>query len=253
MLFLRESYAYVILQWKTNRLRKETGNPHLRSALDTGRDPKELFKFSIVRPIKMLFLSPIVFLMSLYMATIYGYLYLMFTTFPQVFEVQYGFSNGSVGLTYLGTGIGSFFGLVFCGAVSDRLVATLTKRNGGTVKPEYRLPAMFIGALIVPIGLFLYGWTADQKVHWILPIIGTGFLGAGMFTIFASRPASWSERLGLTLNRCQLLPTWLMLTRSMLPLYQLRRPSFAPFSERCSPLRVTACTTSWEWDGERRF
>ena len=217
MLFMRESYAYVVLQRKTNRLRKETRNPHLQSALDNGRDPKELFKFSIVRPVKMLFQSPIVFLMSLYMATLYGYLYLMFTTFPRVFEIQYGFSNGSVGLTYMGTGIGSFFGLVFCGAVSDRLVATLTKRDGGTVKPEYRLLAMFIGALIVPIGLFLYGWTADKKMHWILPIIGTGLFGAGQFTIFVSRPASWSERLGLTLNRCRLWPTWLMLTRSMLP------------------------------------
>jgi len=195
MLFMRESYAYVILQRKTNRLRKETGNPHLRSALDTGRDPKELFKFSIVRPIKMLFLSPIVFLISLYMATVYGYVYLLFTTFPRVFQIQYGFSSGSVGLTYLGMGIGSFFGLVICGATSDRLVATLMKRHGGTAKPEYRLPTMFIGALLVPIGLFLYGWTADKKVHWILPIIGTGFVGVGMFTIFVSRPASWSERL----------------------------------------------------------
>jgi hypothetical protein len=253
MLFMRESYAYVILQRKANRLRKETGNLNLRSALDTGRDPKALFKLSIVRPIKMLFLSPIVFLMSLYMATIYGYLYLMFTTFPRVFEIQYGFSNRSVGLTYLGTGVGSFFGLIFYGAVSDRLVAALTKRNGGTVKPEYRLPVMFVGALIVPIGLFLYGWTADRKMHWILPITGTGFLGAGMFTIFVSRPASWSERLGLTLNRCRLLSTWLMLTRSMLPPYQLRRPFFAPFSERCSPWQGIACTTLWEWDGERLF
>lgn len=67
---MRESYAYKILQWKTERLRKDIGNPHLRSALDTGKDPKELFKSSILRPIKMLFLSPIVFLMSLYMATI---------------------------------------------------------------------------------------------------------------------------------------------------------------------------------------
>lgn len=186
---MHESYAYVILQRKTNRLRQEAGNPHLRSALDTGKNPKELFKFSIVRPIKMLFLSPIVFVMSLYMATVYGYLYLMFTTFPRVFETQYGFPNSSVGLTYLGTGIGSFIGLVFCGAVSDRLVATLTKRNGGAAKPEYRLPAMFIGALLVPIGLFLYGWTADQKLHWILPIIGTGFFGAGLFSIFVSRSA----------------------------------------------------------------
>ena len=190
MLFMRETYAYVILQRKTSRLRKGTGNPHLRSAFDTGRDPKELFKFSIVRPVKMLFLSPIIFLMSLYMATIYGYLYLMFTTFPRVFQIQYGFSHGSVGLTYLGVGIGSFFGLALCGAVSDRLVMTLTKRNGGTAKPEYRLPTMFIGALVVPIGLFLYSWTADKKVHWILPIIGSGFVGAGMFAVFVSRPAS---------------------------------------------------------------
>jgi hypothetical protein len=200
---MRESYAYVILERRTKRLRKETGNPNLRSALDTGRDPKELFETSIVRPIKMLFLSPIVFLMSLYMATIYGYLYLMFTTFPRVFEGQYGFANGSVGLTYLGAGIGAFFGLVFCGAISDRLLKTLTKRNGGTPKPEYRLPAMFIGALIVPIGLFLYGWSADKRVHWIVPIIGTAFLGGGMFLIFVSCPAYQIKGMQLTLNRCR--------------------------------------------------
>ena len=183
---MRESYAYVILQRKTRRLQKETGNPHLRSALDTGKNPKALFKHSIVRPIRMLFLSPIVFLMSLYMATVYGYLYLLFTTFPRVFQGQYGFSNGSVGLTYLGSGIGSFFGLALCGATSDRLVVALTKRNGGAARPEYRLPTMFIGALIIPIGLFLYGWAAEKKVHWIVPIVGTGFLGAGMFFVFVS-------------------------------------------------------------------
>jgi multidrug resistance protein len=151
LLFMRESYAPIILQQKTNRLRKSTSNPSLKSALDTA---------------------------------VYGYLYLLFTTFPRVFEDQYGISGGSLGLTYLGTGVGSFFGLVFCAALSDRLVARLTKQNGGTAKPEYRLPVMFIGALVVPIGLFLYGWAAEYKVHWIVPIIGTAFLGAGLFMIF---------------------------------------------------------------------
>ncbi|KAM0793991.1 fluconazole resistance protein [Usnea florida] len=154
LLFMHESYAYVILQRKTDRLRKETGNQHLRSILDTGKEPKELLQFSIVRPLKLLFLSPIVFMMSLYMATIYGYLYLI------------------VGLAYLGVGIGSFLGLALCGAVSDRLVVALTKRNGGTVIPEYRLPTMFLGVLLVPI------------VQWIMPIIGSGFVGAGMFAVF---------------------------------------------------------------------
>ncbi|KAF2658464.1 MFS general substrate transporter [Lophiostoma macrostomum CBS 122681] len=182
--FMQESYAYVILQKKTKRLQKETGNPNLRSALDTGKTPKEQFKVAIVRPLKMLVLSPIVFLMSLHMAIVYGYLYLLFTTFPRIFEGQYGFHEKNIGLTYLGSGIGSFCGLSFMGLASDRILVALTKRNGGVAKPEYRLPAMFIGAVLVPCALFLYGWTAYYKVHWIVPIIGTAMLGAGMFTIF---------------------------------------------------------------------
>lgn len=183
---LRESYAYVILDRKASRLRKETGNPNLRSVLDTGRSPKELFLFSIVRPTKMLFLSPIVFLLSLYTAVIYGYLYLLFTTMTEVFEMQYGFSQGSVGLAYLGIGIGSLLGLFVLGAISDRLLQRLTKSNGGVSKPEYRLPPMFVGSWLIPLALFWYGWTAEKKDAWILPIIGTGFLGVGMIITFVS-------------------------------------------------------------------
>ncbi|TVY34556.1 Efflux pump [Lachnellula subtilissima] len=152
LFLLRESYPFVILKWKTQRLRKETGNQNLRSALDTGK--------------------------------IYGDIYLLFTTFDRVFQGQYGFSSGIVGLVYLGSGIGSFFGLLFCGGISDRLVKELTKRNGGSAKPEYRLPAMFVGAVVLPLGLFMYGWTADKKVHWIAPIIGVGLVGFGLFAIF---------------------------------------------------------------------
>ena len=137
----------------------------------------------------MLFLSPIVLLLPLYMVTIYGYQYLMFTTFPRVFEGQYGFRNSNVGLVYLGIGIGFLVSLVFSGMVSDRLVIYLTKRNGGTAKPEYRLPLLFIGALLAPIALFLYGWTANDKVHWSVPIIGSALLGAASFSIIVSRSA----------------------------------------------------------------
>jgi hypothetical protein len=53
---------------------------------------------------------------------------------------------------------------------------------------------MFFGAFIVPIGLFLYGWSASDKVHWIVPIIGTGFLGAGLFIIVVSFPGQERRR-----------------------------------------------------------
>jgi len=180
---LRESYPYVILKRKTERLREQTGNVNLRSKLDTGKSTKDHITFSVVRPLKMLLLSPIVFLLSLYMAIVYGYLYLLFTTFPRIFQGQYGFSNGSVGLVYIGVGVGSFFGLIFTAAVSDRQVQILAKRYGGAAKPEYRLPAMILGAFIIPIGLFLYGWSAEKKLHWFLPVLGTAFLGAGLFII----------------------------------------------------------------------
>ncbi|CAI7671642.1 unnamed protein product [Penicillium palitans] len=180
---VRESYAPTILARKTKKLQKETGNMNLRSALDTGRTPKELFLYSIVRPTKMLFLSPIVFLLSLYVGVIYGYLYLLFTTITSVFEEQYNFSQGSVGLTYLGLGVGSLIGLFILGATSDRLLNYLSVKNGQK-KPEYRLPPMIPGAVFVPISLFMYGWTAYYKTHWIVPIIGTSFLGAGMMITF---------------------------------------------------------------------
>lgn len=180
-----ESYPYVLLKRKTERLRKETGNTKLRSALDTGKKPGQLFAFSIFRPLKML-LSPVVFSLSLYAAVVYSYLYISFTTFPRVFHGQYGFGSGESGLATLGLGVGSLVGVVFCGAVTDRLSNRLTRIKGGEPQPEYRLPTLAVGAVCVPIGLFWYGWTAENKTHWIVPIIGTVFLSGGMLITYVS-------------------------------------------------------------------
>lgn len=183
---MRETYAYTILEKKTEKLRKETGNTKLRSVLDTGKTTKELFSVAIVRPTKMLFFSPIVFLLSLYQAIVYGYLYLIFTAMPMIFEGQYHFSTGSVGLTYIGLGVGSLVGLFMTTMTLDRTVKYLSEKHGTGPKPEYRLPIMVMGSFFVPLGLFMFGWTAEKNNHWILPILGTGFLGVGMIIAFVS-------------------------------------------------------------------
>ncbi|KAJ0417655.1 major facilitator superfamily domain-containing protein [Aspergillus carlsbadensis] len=182
VMFLPESYAYSILQRKTTKLAQQTGNPHLRSALDTGKTPRQLFAFSIWRPLRML-VSPIIFLLSLYCALVYSYLYLCFTTFPVLLGDEYGFGSGASGLATLGLGVGSILGLGICGA-SDKISQYLKEKHGGEAKPEYRLPILIVGAVLTPIGLFWYGWTAYYRTHWILPIIGTGFIGAGMVIAF---------------------------------------------------------------------
>ncbi|KAJ8098974.1 hypothetical protein POJ06DRAFT_200093 [Lipomyces tetrasporus] len=55
--------------------------------------------------------------------------------------------------------------------------------KGGEMKPEYRLLPLLVGSSLVPIGLLWYGWTVG-KAHWIVPIIGTMFIGVGMITVF---------------------------------------------------------------------
>jgi multidrug resistance protein len=68
----QETYAPIILEKKAAALRKETGNLNLKSKLAKDIPPREIFVRAITRPMKMLFLSPIVGLMSLYIAINYG-------------------------------------------------------------------------------------------------------------------------------------------------------------------------------------
>ena len=119
---LTPNFAPVLLERKAARLRKETGNDLLRSKLDVGLSPRDYFKRGIVRPVKMFIYSPIVAILAFYMAIIYSYLYLLFTTFTDVFQRTYHFSTSIVGLAYLGLGVGSFIGLLLFSTTTDRYV-----------------------------------------------------------------------------------------------------------------------------------
>lgn len=149
--------------------------------MDKDESKSRIFATSIVRPIKMLFLSPIILGLSLLTAVAYGTLYLLFTTVTEVFQTQYGITT-HVGLIYLGFGCGQFAGLFIFGLVSDAIVKR--KAKGGQMKPEYRLPPMIPGGAMIPIGLLLYGWTAQYRVFWFVPVIGTFLIGFGMITVF---------------------------------------------------------------------
>ncbi|KAJ2894798.1 bicyclomycin resistance [Zalerion maritima] len=195
LIFLKETYAPVILERKAERKRKETGNSAIRSKLDVGLSPADYFKKGIVRPFVMLAKSPICLIFSLYIAVVYGYLYLMFTSITSIFLQTYGFSTSTVGLTFLGLGIGSLLGLAYYSITSDKYMKKRFKEDNDRLaaegkellenpKPEYRLPPLMLGAPLLPIGLFIYGWTAEYGVHWIVPILGTCIVGAGNLVIF---------------------------------------------------------------------
>ncbi|KAF7946503.1 hypothetical protein EAE96_009500 [Botrytis aclada] len=156
LLFFRETYSFTILERKAKRLRRETGNANLRSKYDQGKSAKDLFKRAIVRPAKMLIFSHTVMMLSLYNSLVYGYLYLVITILPSVFQDVYHFKQGPVGLTYLGIGIGMTLAVVLCRLTFDRLIRRQTAkaaRNHDTnhhesdqallIDPEYRLPPYY--------------------------------------------------------------------------------------------------------------
>ncbi|KAJ5856577.1 uncharacterized protein N7529_010521 [Penicillium soppii] len=179
-----ETYAPILLERKAARLRKSTGDMAYKSCMNSGLPPKQLFVRNLIRPSKMLILSPIVALMSIYIAVLYGFLYILFTTFTLVFEGQYGFSASSSGLSFLGSGVGMLLGLAYVGTLSDRKIRIKVERKETPV-PEDRLPMYLTipGSLAIPAGLFLYGWSTDKVVHWIVPEIGNAVIGFGMITI----------------------------------------------------------------------
>ncbi|KAK7054628.1 hypothetical protein VNI00_003091 [Paramarasmius palmivorus] len=117
---------------------------------------------------------------NLYAAIIFGILNAFFTTFPILFEDEYGFSPGSTGLTYLGGGLGELLSAIIMGGIGASIYAKLSAGNGGVGKPEYRVPAMYPAAILAPGGLFWYGWSAQNHLHWIMPVLGSAIFCFGM-------------------------------------------------------------------------
>ncbi|KAL5087099.1 hypothetical protein Trisim1_008479 [Trichoderma cf. simile WF8] len=180
--FMHETSAVNILKSKAARLRKETGNPNLVAAGDKQTPVKQLVLHAMARPMKFLFTSPIVALIALYIAFNFGVTMLLFATFPTVYENTYHWSVDLSGLAYVGVGIGCAIGVVTFAKLSDRLL----KAEGGSYRPERRLIMMMFVSPMFPIGLFIYGWTTEYKVHWIAPIIGTAICGPGAVIINSS-------------------------------------------------------------------
>lgn len=183
---LDESHSALILVEKAETLRRRTGNwgihaPHEETSLSIN----EIVEKNIARPLVMLFTEPILFLITLYNAFIYGLLYLFLTAVPLIFQGRYGWATGEAELPY----ISMFIGILIGGLISiimENGYAKAMERNNGKPVPEARLPPMMVGGFFFAVGLFWLGWTGDypDHIHWIVPTIGTAPIGAGLIMIF---------------------------------------------------------------------
>ncbi|CAK9437949.1 uncharacterized protein LODBEIA_P23270 [Lodderomyces beijingensis] len=185
--FFKETYAPTLLKRKAAALAKQTGNHNLHTIYEItngGETTWSRLSMCMVRPIELLCTHPMVIGLGSFMAFTYGFMYLMIVTFPQIFEQQYGFSKSVTGLMYLPMGMGFIIGVLFWTFMCGRVYTYLTKRNNNIAKPEFRLPCLIACSLFIPVGLIWFGWSAQRKLHWIMPGIGSAFFAFGLTCVF---------------------------------------------------------------------
>ena len=174
--FLRETYAPRLLLVKARALRASTGNPKLQTKWeqsDADRTFFGLLRIALSRPWVMLATQPIIQLFALYQAFNFGTLYLLISSFPSLFEGRYGLPRGDASLNYISLAVGSLIGVYICAPAMDAVYARLKRRYGladdEPGRPEFRVPLMIPASFLIPCGILLYGWSAEAKLHWIVP------------------------------------------------------------------------------------
>ncbi|KAK9850737.1 hypothetical protein MYU51_011839 [Penicillium brevicompactum] len=176
LFFLNETYAPVI------RARKLHGTWFAKPAIEGSQFRENLRRAG--RSVRLLATKPLIQVLALHLGFLNGVSYIMSSTFPLVWSEVYHWSVEMGSLNYIALGLGAILGAQVCTRVNDRVYAMLSARNNGVGSPDYRLPTMLAGTLIAPCGLLWYGWSAEEKVHWIMPDIGGPIYNAGFMTAY---------------------------------------------------------------------
>lgn len=197
LVFLRETY-YPIIQLRQQKIRGPTwvrvfALRFLPCALSI--PPKELMTKYLVRPLTLLFTDIMCAGLSIELAMVFGYLYLLLASVATSFIRDYHMKSSIAGLNYISLGVGIMTGIFVTGYFCDKIYHQLRMKYGKVVDgndspearkgvPEHRLPLLLPSLILVPIGLVVYGWPAEKHVHWIVPDIGLAIYGMGFMASF---------------------------------------------------------------------
>jgi hypothetical protein len=75
--------------------------------------------------------------------------------------------------------VGLLTGQLISGIISW-ILTKKTKAKDVLRAPEASIPMMIPGAAAIHIGLLLYGWSVQTRLHYIVPIVGIGLIGIGL-------------------------------------------------------------------------
>lgn len=127
---------------------------------------------------------PSVLFPAAYYAAQYGFgSILPAVTVAAIFSERFHWDTLAIGLAYGGAlTVGGVLGELVAGPVCDAAVRRAERRSAGgaKVEPEARLGAIWTGAVLLPAGLLIYGFTLEYRAHWFGPLFGMGLAVFGL-------------------------------------------------------------------------
>lgn len=134
----------------------------------------------MVRPF-ILIIYPCVLWSSVVYACSIGWLIVISETVAVIYRdpTSYNFSALGTGLVYISPFVGGVLGTGVAGKISDIIVKSMSRRNGGLYEPEFRLVMAIPILLTTCIGLMGFGWSVEEKDHWIVPTFFFGVISFG--------------------------------------------------------------------------
>lgn len=151
--------------------------PQLIQESSFGSTILKSFKF----PLMLLSTESILFWFSLWVSFSWAILYMQFSSISLVYETVYTFSKAQVGATYTAIIVGSLVGACLC-IMQDHLLKRHWPEQA--LRPESRLYFSCIMSLLLPAGLFCFGWTTRSSIPYIVPTIAIGIFILGIFVIY---------------------------------------------------------------------
>ncbi|KAF2992932.1 hypothetical protein E8E14_000380, partial [Neopestalotiopsis sp. 37M] len=145
--------------------------------------PKELVTLWF-RPFKMFFTEPIVLVLSLLSGFSDALIFMGFQSFGLVYEL-WGFTPWQIGLTFVAIGLGYLVAyLTYFPAINRNIHQRLMRPDDEFANYEGRMWWLMYTAPCLPIGLFIFAWTSNASLPWILPVIASAIIGIANYSVY---------------------------------------------------------------------
>ncbi|KAI0432808.1 MFS transporter [Xylaria sp. FL1042] len=197
--FFSETYKVAVLRRRAKRLRRETGNPKLRTVFDVDDGKSSLHKIweCAVRPAIVLSGSSVLQVLSLHGAVSFSYYYVFSTTLPDILQQLYNLSAAASGLAFLSFSIGSIISVIFLNVLLDKIYIKLRDQHKGAGMPEFRLPIGIVGAFVLPLSVAGYGWAAQLRLPLPVLMFAVGVVGTALMLVYLPLNAYVVDAFGL--------------------------------------------------------